>query len=75
MIYDEWRSLTFPSKASESDIKSAFTSGDNDDDNTLSVSEATSALYKLSGKSIDSSTVESACNSCGVDTSREMTCK
>jgi len=56
-------------------MQSAFRGGDSDDDNTLSVSEATSALYKLSGKSIDSSTVEAACNSCSVDSSREMTCQ
>jgi Ca2+-binding EF-hand superfamily protein len=63
------------SQASEADIERAFQSGDNDDDNTLSVSEASDALQELSGKSIDASTVEAACSSCGVDTSREMTRK
>ncbi|KAK0622072.1 hypothetical protein B0T17DRAFT_310062 [Bombardia bombarda] len=55
----------------ESDIKTAFKGGDDDGDDTLSVSEAVSALEKLGG-SVGSSTVESACRSCGVDTSREM---
>ncbi|KAJ9157907.1 hypothetical protein NKR23_g10 [Pleurostoma richardsiae] len=59
--------------ASEDDIKNAFQGGDNDDDDGLSLSEASTALEKLSGKTIDESTIESACSSCGVDTSREMT--
>jgi len=58
--------------ASESDIENSFRSGDNDGDDTLSVSEASDALENLSGKSVDTSTIESACSSCGVDTSREM---
>jgi hypothetical protein len=61
-------------QASESDIEQSFRSGDNDGDDTLSVSEASDALEKLSGKSVDTSTIESACSSCGVDTSREMDC-
>jgi hypothetical protein len=59
-------------QASDSSIQSAFNDGDNDADNTLSVSEAASALQTLSGKYISESTVESACSSCGVSTSREM---
>ncbi|KAB5576284.1 hypothetical protein GE09DRAFT_620155 [Coniochaeta sp. 2T2.1] len=58
--------------ASESDIKKAFQSGDDDGDDTLSVSEASTALEKLCGKSVDESTVEAACRKCGVDTKREM---
>jgi hypothetical protein len=66
--------LTFcaPRQASSSAIESAFLGGDNDGDNTLSVSEAASALQRLSGKSVDESTISSACSSCGVPTSREM---
>jgi len=59
--------------ASESNIQSAFRDGDDDNDDGLSVKEATDALYKLSGKIVDSSYIEEACSSCGVDTSREMT--
>jgi len=58
--------------ASEEDIKSAFHSGDDDADDGLSLSEASKALETLSGSSIDESTIEAACNSCGVSTSREM---
>jgi hypothetical protein len=58
--------------ASESEIKTAFHSGDTDADDTLSVSEASSALEKLSGKYVDESTIEAACNSLGVSTSKEM---
>lgn len=61
-------------QASEADIKKAFKGGDDDGDDTLSVSEASTALEKLSGKSIDTSTIESACSKVGVDTSREMDC-
>jgi hypothetical protein len=57
---------------SSSEISSAFRSGDDDADNTLSLSEASQAIEKLSGKSIDESTIEAACKACGVTTSREM---
>ena len=62
-------------QASESDIQRAFRGGDNDDDDGLSLSEAGNALRKLSGKTVDSSTIKAACNSCGVDLNREMSCK
>ncbi|KAK3688923.1 hypothetical protein B0T22DRAFT_407663 [Podospora appendiculata] len=58
--------------ASEDEIKRAFQSGDDDGDDTLSVTEAVQAVEKLTGRSLDSSTIESACASCGVSTSREM---
>jgi len=58
--------------ASSSDIESAFYGGDDDGDNTLSVTEASTALQRLSGKHVDESTISSACGSCGVPTSREM---
>jgi hypothetical protein len=58
--------------SSSSAIESAFQGGDDDGDNTLSVSEAASALQRLSGKYIDEGTISSACSSCGVPTSREM---
>ncbi|KAJ9149545.1 hypothetical protein NKR19_g5677 [Coniochaeta hoffmannii] len=58
--------------ASEDAIKRAFRSGDDDGDDTLSVSEASQALEKLSGTSVDEDTIKSACSKCGVDTSREM---
>ncbi|KAI9770048.1 MAG: hypothetical protein M1839_003276 [Geoglossum umbratile] len=61
--------------ASESAIKSAFLAGDGDDDDGLSIPEAKTALEKLSGKSVDYSTVENACSSCNVGKSKEMTCK
>ncbi len=65
--------LTFAGQqASSSAIESAFYGGDDDGDNTLSVSEASSALGRLSGKSIDEGTISSACSSCGIPTSREM---
>jgi hypothetical protein len=62
-------------QASEYDIKQAFLGGDDDGDNTLSVYEASTALEKLSGKYISSSTVESACDKAGISTSREMDCE
>jgi hypothetical protein len=52
-----------------------FSLVNDDGNNTLSVSEACTALEKLTGKSIGSDTVESTCSKCGVDTSREMDCK
>ncbi|KAK3380762.1 hypothetical protein B0T24DRAFT_616250, partial [Lasiosphaeria ovina] len=61
--------------ASEDDIKRAFLGGDDDGDDTLSVSEAVSAVEKLSGQSVSESSIESACQSCGIDTGREMDCK
>ncbi|KAK0723595.1 hypothetical protein B0T26DRAFT_264977 [Lasiosphaeria miniovina] len=54
------------------DIKRAFLGGDDDGDDTLSVSEAVSAVEKLSGQSVSESSIESACQSCGIDTGREM---
>ncbi|KAH8799795.1 hypothetical protein F5884DRAFT_811268 [Xylogone sp. PMI_703] len=57
----------------ESAIKDAFHAGDNDDDDGLSISETVTALQKLSGQSVSPSTIESACNECGITTSREMT--
>jgi len=57
---------------SDADIERAFRSGDGDDDDGLSVSEASSALESLSGKSVGSSTIESACSACGISTSGEM---
>jgi len=59
--------------ASDDSIKSAFQGGDNDNDDGLSLSEATEALEKLGG-SVDESTIEEACKSCGVsiDSGREM---
>jgi hypothetical protein len=62
-------------QASESDIKKAFQSGDDDADDTLSVSEAVQAIEKLTGKELAESKIESACSSCGVSTNREMDCK
>jgi len=60
---------------SDSEIEKAYIAGDADADDGLSLSEAHDALYKLSGKSIDESTIEAACSSCGVDiASREMNC-
>ena len=59
-------------QASSSDIESAFNSGDMDGDDTLSVSEASSAIQSLSGRSVDEGTISSACSSCGVPTYREM---
>ena len=56
-------------------MKKAFNSGDNDSDNTLSVSEAVSAVESLSGKSLENSTVSLAASAAGVDTSREMDCE
>ena len=38
------------------------------------MSEASQALEKLSGTSVDEDTIKSACSKCGVDTSREMDC-
>ncbi|KAF4628547.1 hypothetical protein G7Y89_g9604 [Cudoniella acicularis] len=59
--------------ASEADIEKAFRCGDGDDDDGLSVSEASEALENLSGKSIDESDIQAACDSCGVTISdREM---
>ncbi|KAE8446496.1 hypothetical protein EG329_011959 [Mollisiaceae sp. DMI_Dod_QoI] len=60
--------------ASEDDIKSAFQRGDEDNDDGLSISEASEALEKLSGKSIDEATIEAACDSVGVSvtSSHEM---
>ncbi len=65
------------SQASEDDIKSAFQRGDEDNDDGLSISEASEALEKLSGKSIDEATIEAACDSVGVSvtSSHEMDCK
>ncbi|KAK3935277.1 hypothetical protein QBC46DRAFT_397829 [Diplogelasinospora grovesii] len=57
---------------SEDEIKKAFQGGDDDGDDTLSVSEAVNAVEKLTGRSLDTSTIESACKSCDVDTSKEM---
>lgn len=62
-------------KASENAIKKAFKSGDDDGDDTLSVSEASQALEKLSGRSVNEGTIKSACSKCGIDTSREMDCE
>ena len=62
-------------KASESDLQHAFRGGDNDNDDGLGLSEAGKALQKLSGKTVESSTIQAACASCGVDLSRKMNCK
>lgn len=72
MLSSKERPIIVTRMASSGDIQKAFKSGDDDADNTLSVSEAGQALEKLSGKSVDASTIESAARSAGVDTSREM---
>ncbi|KAM7183666.1 hypothetical protein V8F20_012540 [Naviculisporaceae sp. PSN 640] len=58
--------------ASEDEIKKAFKGGDDDGDDTLSVSEAVNAVEKLSGRSLDEDVIKAACDSVGVPTSREM---
>ncbi|GAB1318361.1 EF-hand domain-containing protein [Madurella fahalii] len=52
-------------------MRIAFLSGGDDGDDTLSVREAVNALG-MPGASLSESDVESACQSCGLDTSREM---
>ncbi|KAK4209494.1 hypothetical protein QBC37DRAFT_430328 [Rhypophila decipiens] len=61
--------------ASEADIRKAFKGGDDDGDDTLSVSEAINAVEKLSGRSLDEEVIKSACDKSGVPTSREMDCE
>ncbi|CZR63600.1 uncharacterized protein PAC_13497 [Phialocephala subalpina] len=59
--------------ASEDQIKEAFVKGDGDNDDGLSLSEASEALEKLSGKLVDESTIKAAAESVGVDAnSHEM---
>ena len=57
---------------SDDEIKQAFRGGDDDGDDTLSVSEAVQAIEQLSGRALDSSTVESGCSDCSIPTHREM---
>ncbi|KAF8858691.1 hypothetical protein BDZ45DRAFT_802279 [Acephala macrosclerotiorum] len=55
-------------QVSEDQIKAAFLKGDGDNDDGLSLSEASEALERLSGKSVDESTIEAAADSLGVST-------
>jgi len=59
--------------AAGSHVGGVVDGGDGDNDDGLSVSEASEALEKLTGKSVDESTIQKACDSCGVETGgREM---
>ncbi|KAG4436590.1 hypothetical protein IFR05_007944, partial [Cadophora sp. M221] len=49
------------------EIESAFTLGDNDNDDGLSLSETSEALERLCGKSVDEKDIEEAAGSVGVE--------
>ena len=51
---------------SEAEITTAFSAGDNDHDDGLSLGETAEALEKLCGKSVDQKDIEEAAESVGV---------
>ncbi|KAH9210307.1 hypothetical protein DL95DRAFT_393616 [Leptodontidium sp. 2 PMI_412] len=58
---------------SEAEIESAFSQGDGDNDDGLSLAETSEALERLCGKSVDEKDIEQAAESLGVDIgSREL---
>ncbi|KAH7346249.1 hypothetical protein BKA65DRAFT_502035 [Rhexocercosporidium sp. MPI-PUGE-AT-0058] len=52
---------------SDTEMESAFSQGDGDHDDGLSLSETSEALERLCGKSVDEKDIQEAAESLGVD--------